>query len=78
MSIRAFANDAVPIESTFITSHAPQSHSARIGNRLFGPYRTEIELVRALPVNLRDCELMETRDIDNAQFRCSHKWKRLR
>lgn len=79
----AFCNDLVNIGDTFQTSHLPKKHSAIIAGRLYGPYPTEIELVRHLPINLRNCEVTETVPNWDAsipendrQFCIRHTWKR--
>jgi hypothetical protein len=79
----AFCNDIVNIGDTFQTSHLPKNHSAIIAGRLYGPYRTEIELVRNIPANLKLCDCIESvpnwdasiPEIDR-KFCVRHTWKR--
>jgi uncharacterized protein (DUF111 family) len=79
----AFCNDMVNIGDTFTTSHLPKKHSATIAGRLYGPYPTEIELVKQIPVNLRECDVTESRpnwdasiSENDRKFCVRHTWKR--
>jgi len=60
----------------FITEHKANSHLAIIDGKTFGPFNTEIDLVRAIPVNLKQCNCIATETIGNGRFPdLTHTWE---
>lgn len=79
-----FCNEVVNIGDSFQTSHLPKRHSAIVAGRLYGPCPTEIELVRCLPVNLKNCEVIKSEPNwdctiaeSDRKFCVRHTWKRV-
>jgi hypothetical protein len=71
--MKSYFKNAVNIGNKFSTKHKRKKHTAIINNKLYGPFATEIELVRNIPVNLKNCDCIET--VVKSQYNFTHIWE---